>query len=219
MRKRLKNIAFRLFSNRLLRKMDNDTKYQYGNLSIDLQPGIFHPKYFKSSQLLLQWIDKQDLTNTTLIEVGCGSGISSLRAAEGGAEVTAIDINPKAVDQLIRNAEKNDLELRAIHSDLFDSVTEKQFNYVLINPPFYPKSPANDAEHAWYCGEGFEYFHKLFRQLNERAQTKGILMTLSDDCDLHRIQSIAAEYNYSFKEIERTKNFWEINYLFEIIQN
>ena len=215
-RKKLKNILFRLFSKRIVRKMENDRSYSYKNLQIEMEPGVFHPKYFDSSKMILDWIETHDLAGKTIIEVGCGSGIASLRAAQKGANVWAIDINPKAIELLKKNAESNGVQLKALESDLFAQVDDTTFDFVLINPPFYPKNPTTDAEKAWFCGAGFEYFHALFDQLKKRNISSGIFMTLSDDCDLERIRSIAKEQGYEFKLIKTKKSFFEKNFLFEI---
>lgn len=181
-----------------------------------MQPGIFHPRYFDSSRLLLNWVESNDLVGKTIIEVGSGSGIASLRAAQKGANVWSIDINPRAIALLKKNAEQNGISITALESDLFDRVDNTHFDFLLINPPFYPKNPANDAEKAWFCGAGFEYFHSLFQQLRQRAISSGIIMTLSDDCDLETIQAIAKEQGYQF-ELRRTKSsVFEKNFLFEI---
>lgn len=216
MRKKMQHIWSRLFSRHMLRKIERDRQFRHGDIIIELYPGIFHPGYFKSSRLLLNWVDATPLEGKTVIEVGAGSGITSLSAAKKGADVWAIDINPAAVEQLQKNAESNDLKLTIRESDLFANVDEIVFDFVLINPPFYPKNPRNAAEKAWYCGEGFEYFHALFQQLKNRQQSQGILMTLSDGCDLERIQSIATEYGYSFAERQRIRSFFEVNFLFEV---
>lgn len=196
--------------------MENDRSYSYGSLQIALEPGVFHPKYFESSQMLLAWVESNELTGKSIIEVGCGSGISSLRAAQKGANVFSIDINPQAIQLIQKNAVSNKISLEALESDLFTSVPNTHFDFVLINPPFYPKNPKTDAEQAWFCGEGFEYFHQLFQQLKERKIYRGIYMTLSDGCDLERIQSIAKEHAYTFHLKDTKKSFFEKNFLFEI---
>ena len=216
MRKKLKNIWFRLFSNRIVKKMENDRSYRYKNLSIKLEPGVFHPKYFDSSQILLNWVETNDVSGKTIIEIGCGSGIASLRAAQIGANVWAIDISPKAISLLKKNAASNGVQLKAMESDLFSAIDDTQFDFILINPPFYPKNPRSDAEKAWFCGAGFEYFHALFDQLKQRKIAGGIFMTLSDDCDLERIQSIAKEHGYSLHLRRTKKSFFERNFLFEV---
>lgn len=216
MRKRLKNIWFRMFAGKKLRKIEHDLSYKYGSITIALQPGIFHPRYFKSSQLLLKWIEDQDLNNRKIVEVGSGSGIASLRAAQKGGQVIAIDINPKAINQLTANALDNNLRIDVIESDLFDNVPNQAFDSILINPPFYPKKARSFAEKAWFCGEEFEFYQKLFHQLNEREYHEGIIMTLSDDCDLDRIQKIAQSCGYRFYKEAEVRSIFERNYLFNI---
>ena len=48
-----------------------------------------------------------------VVELGCGLGLPSLVAAAGGAEVTATDWAPEAVELLRRNAARNELDLSA----------------------------------------------------------------------------------------------------------
>lgn len=215
-RKRLKSVWFRMFAARQLRKIERDLSYRYGDLKLILEPGIFHPKYFKSSQLLLQHVETSDVLGKKVLEMGSGSGITALLATRKGAIVTAVDINPKATEVLIANAERNDLKLEVVTSDLFDSVREEDFEMILINPPFYPKQPRSFAEHAWFCGTEFEYFQKLFHQMNEWNLHSGIFMTLSDDCDLEKIKAIARNNGFEF-ELKRTaRSLFEKNFLFEL---
>jgi release factor glutamine methyltransferase len=200
----------------MVRKIENDRSYRYKSLNIEIEPEVFHPKYFDSSQMLLNWVETQEISGKTIIEVGCGSGITSLRAAQKGAKVWAVDINPKAITLLQKNAELNAVPLNVLESDLFEQVDNVFFDFVLINPPFYPKNPTSDAEKAWFCGSNFEYFEKLFTQLKDRNITSGIYMTLSDDCDLKRIQSIAKNYGYTFELREVKRRFFEKNFFFEV---
>lgn len=196
--------------------MENDRTFQYEGITIDLQPGIFHPKYFKSSLLLIEFAKKQAEPKKHFLEIGSGSGIASLVAAKHGAEVTALDINKKAVDQLIENAKKNKLKLTVIESDLLDQLVQQKFDCVLINPPFYPKKARSHAEHAWFCGENYEYFIKLFEQLDTRGIHGDIYMTLSSDCQIDVIFKLAAERGYSYEKIETKRSLLERNYLFEL---
>ena len=48
-----------------------------------------------------------------VVELGCGLGVPSLVAAARGAQVTATDWAPDAIDLLRRNAERNGLQLTA----------------------------------------------------------------------------------------------------------
>jgi len=58
-----------------------------------------------------------NLAGLGVVELGCGLGIPSLIAAAGGAQVTAVDWAPEAIELLQRNARRNGLELDAVHAD------------------------------------------------------------------------------------------------------
>ena len=57
------------------------------------------------------------LDGARVVELGCGLGVPSLVAAARGARVTAVDWAAEAVDLLRENAERNGIELRAVHAD------------------------------------------------------------------------------------------------------
>jgi predicted nicotinamide N-methyase len=58
-----------------------------------------------------------DLAGQRVVELGCGLGVPSLVAARRGAEVTATDWAPEAIELLRRNAERNGL---ALHAEVWD---------------------------------------------------------------------------------------------------
>lgn len=191
--------------------------YRYKDIRTTVLPGVFHPHLIISTKLLLEFLEPVEMTNKSFLELGCGSGIISVQAALKGAKVTASDINPKAAENAAKNAAKNNVELQAIESDLFDKLTEQQFDFIVINPPYYPANPDTDIDYAWFCGENFEYFTRLFSQLRNHL-TKGatVYMILSQDCELEKIQSIAQEHNFEFKlELEK-KVMGEVNYIFSV---
>ncbi|MBL4704409.1 MAG: methyltransferase [Flavobacteriales bacterium] len=218
MKKKIKGTINRLFGNQLLKVIETDNSFSYQEINLDIPVGVFHPKYFTSSKLLMNFMEEEQMQKKIILELGCGSAITSFIAHRNGGIVTSSDISEVAISNLRTNQEKNNVNFEAICSNLFDSIPDKLFDYILINPPYYPKNPTNEKEHAWYCGESFDYFKKLFKQLSERKIQQGIFMTLSNDCELDKIKEIAAQYSYFFKEIKADKNLAEINYLFEVVQ-
>ena len=54
-----------------------------------------------------------DVSGLRVVELGCGLGVPALVAAARGADVTATDWAPDAIELLRENAERNGLELRA----------------------------------------------------------------------------------------------------------
>lgn len=191
-------------------------KYRYQNIEVIVYPEVFPPHFTISTKLLLDFIKPLDLKEKKVLELGCGSGIISLLAASKGALVTASDINKTALKALEKASIKNALPVQIIYSNLFDELQEKHFDYIIINPPYYPKTPKNTKEHAWFCGENFEYFEKLFQQLPSYIEHSEMLMILSEDCDLEKITTIAQQYALKFKKVLEKKVMTETNYIFKV---
>jgi len=189
--------------------------YSYNGIEVMVMPDVFPPQYTMSTKILLDFINHLDVKNKTVLELGCGSGIIALYAASKEAIVTASDINTIALKALKKAALKNTLVVDIIHSNLFTAITNISFDYVIINPPYYPKTPKNIKEQAWFCGESFEYFKDLFHQLSKR-QDKHVFMILSEDCDINTIKQIALDYQIQLDvELEKTV-IAEQNFIFRI---
>lgn len=191
-------------------------KYSYKGINVFVHPEVFPPHYTISTKILLEFIDNINLNKKTFLELGCGSGIISLFAASKGAVVTAVDINNKALEYLKNASKVNNISLDVKYSDLFSEIMDSQFDYIIINPPYYPKTPKNQKEQAWFCGEDFEYFRNLFLEISNRKMKEDIFMILSVDCDINSIKNISNSYNLEMKSIFETKNLGERNYIFKI---
>ena len=190
----------------------------YDNICIKVHPDVFPPQLTLSTTILLGFVANLDLKNKTFLELGCGSGIISLLAAKNGANATASDINQTALDFLETNASKNNLKLKITYSDLFGNLKNQTFDYIIINPPYYPKTPKNIKERAWFCGENFEYFEKLFIQLpNFLLPETKCYMILSQDCDIEKIKAIALKNTMTFELVLEKKELVETNFIFRIV--
>jgi predicted DNA binding CopG/RHH family protein len=75
-------------------------------------------------------------------------------------------------------------------------------------------------EAAWFCGEDFDYFKRLFEQLPSHTQKQTqILMILSEDCDLTLIKNIASQQGFLFKKRSERVIKGEPNFIFSIQRN
>jgi release factor glutamine methyltransferase len=212
-----KKLLFPLLSSAYNIYSSKERSYSYKGINVRVMPGVFHPGLFFSTKLLVEYISKFDLNSKTVLELGAGSGLISVCCAKQNAKVTATDINPTAIKNIIKNAELNNVKLEVIESDLFDKIEMIKFDYIIINPPYFPKNPKSEKELAWFCGNDFQYFEKLFAQLNNyKTQETIVLMILSEDCDLQRITSIANENHFSMNIVFQKKVFGETNYIFRI---
>lgn len=189
----------------------------YDAICIKVHPDVFPPHLTISTKILLDFISEMKLNDKFFLELGCGSGIISLLAARKGAKVTATDINETALEYLKVNATKNGLNLDIVKSDLFEKLENNTFDYIIINPPYYPKKAKNIKEQAWFCGENFEYFESLFEQLPSFLNENTFCyMILSEDCEIENIIQMATKNNLKFQLIFNKKSYFEMNYIYQI---
>jgi len=197
--------------------LTNKRSYKYKNLDITVLPGVFHPGLFISTKQLLLLVDGLQLKSKQVLELGAGTGTVAIYCAKQGAIVTATDINPTAIENVNLNAEQNSVNVKTVISDLFDDIQQQAFDYIFINPPYYPKKPTNNEEHAWFCGEEFEYFKKLFSQIEKYINSdSNVFMILSEDCALDTIQEIANNNNINLELHKKAKVWLEWNYIFSL---
>jgi release factor glutamine methyltransferase len=141
----------------------------------------------------------------------------SFVAEKKGAVVTATDIGEAAIAGLQINKGKLHSGITVIRSNLFDEIPAQAFDFIIINPPYYPENPESDSQLAWYCGTNFEFFEKLFSQLRGFVHKDSrIMMVLSEDCNILHISKIAAKNRFTLTEVQRRKFWWEWNYIFEV---
>ncbi len=195
-------------------------KYSYQDIEVLVHPEVFPPHLTLSTKILLDFISEFELQNKTFLELGCGSGIISLLASKKGALVTASDINKTALKYLEKASEENGLEVDCVYSNLFENLQGNSFDYIIINPPYYPKQPKNIKEESWFCGEKFEYFEGLFQQLPvSLSKENQTYMILSEDCQIEKITTMASENKLSFQEVFKSKKIGEINTIYSITQS
>lgn len=80
-------------------------------VNILMDPGLaFGTGYHASTRLCLQWLATQDLTDTIVVDYGCGSGILAVAALKMGARYAyCVDIDPQAVTATHENASINNV--------------------------------------------------------------------------------------------------------------
>lgn len=215
--KLIKKFLFPILSYVYKTYSSKERNYTFNGLKLKILPGVFHPGFFFSTKFLISHLSKYDLKGKQVLELGAGSGMISLFCANKGAFVNSSDISLTAVENVKLNAKMNNCDITVFHSDLFDSIPKQQFDFIVINPPYFPKDAENESELAWFCGSEFQYFEKLFRQITDFLYPSTVaLMVLSEDCDISRIQSIAGKNKVEMKLKETEKFFGEENFIFQL---
>lgn len=157
---------------------------------------------------VLRTINKYQLTNINLIDVGTGSGCiivslaKILQEKSLAANFYALDVSRKALAVARKNAQRNGLTscINFVYSDLLDHIDKKVFeqpviitaNLPYLNPNQVKNSPTIQKEPkiALLAGvDGLDLYRCLFRQIKEKREViKNKLLIL---CEIDEAQTAA----------------------------
>lgn len=117
--------------------------------SIDIaeDPEVYPPS--DDSILLIESLDV--IPREKVLEVGCGSGVVSIHCAKNGCYVTAVDVNPRAVELARRNSVANETDIRVLESDVYGNV-DGVFDTIMFNLPYLPVDEEGLLAKAWSGG-------------------------------------------------------------------
>lgn len=118
-------------------------------LDITVRPPILipRPETEQLCTLLIEKIQKASQNNLSILDMCTGSGCIALALAQAfpQANVYAVDISPEACALAKENAQKNNITIQVLQSDLFTQVpAENKFDVIVSNPPYI--SPREWAE-------------------------------------------------------------------------
>lgn len=155
-------------------------------IKLNMHESVYEPR---EDSLLLAKVLEEELerckakneSKKSVLEIGCGSGLLSIIAAKRGCDVTAADINPAAVECAERNAELNNVRIKAVLSNLFDNAGGK-FGLIVFNPPYLPEEQTEDSM-AWAGGKNLEVITRFIENaklhLNDNGRILIVISSLS----------------------------------------
>ena len=191
--------------------------YSFRGLRIVVEKDTFNPVLFHSSIDMIDHVESNGYAPGKLLELGCGSAMMGIYFARQGWTVTCSDISHSALENAHLNARNNKVNVEFVQGDLFENLEDSSFDLILINPPFFPSDPENDGQRAWYCGSSFEYYTKLFSQLNERRRDgEEVLMVLSDQANITEILKKAEYEGLSMSRLMVKPHFYEDIFIYRI---
>jgi release factor glutamine methyltransferase len=132
----------------------------YG-LPFMVTPSVFNPRVPRTGQFLASNIDARLVSpESEVLDMGTGSGVCAVFAANHARRVVAVDINAAAVRCASINTLLNHLDhkIEVRRGDLFEPVRGEQFDLVLFNPPFVRGAPKDSRDGAWRSSDVAERF-------------------------------------------------------------
>jgi len=122
------------FGNRLWVVPNNMDAPDENAVNLRLDPGLaFGTGTHPTTALCLQWLDQHDVSNKTLLDYGCGSGILAIAGLLLGATMAeGVDIDPQAITASNDNAINNNVDDK-LQVFLPEDYRAKQYDVVMAN--------------------------------------------------------------------------------------
>ena len=157
--------------------------------------GVYRPA--EDSTLLLRHALPR--VSGSVLDMGTGSGFIAVAvASEPGVErVTAVDVDPEAVEAARKMAEEAcvSCSIEFLVSDLFKGLHDERFDWILFNPPYLPSEGRAD-EASWSGGgRGCEVILRFLNEAPDYLRPGGAI-----------IMVISSQTGVDMGEIEMTYN-------------
>ena len=183
------------------------TKFYYGSMELEVPESVYSPE--EDSLLLAKHIERLDLGDKSVLEVGCGSGFLSIVAAKGGATVTATDINEEAVEITKLNTKANSFAIKAVKSDMFSAI-KGTFDLIIFNPPYLPVEEG-ETDPTYAGGKsGREVIERFAAGVKSRLKPNGsVLMVISSLTGEREVIDLFSKEKMKASTVAREKIPWE----------
>jgi release factor glutamine methyltransferase len=186
-------------------------------IPIEISRNVFSPKFYCSSTFMAKNI--RILPGEVILDMGSGSGIQAIVAAQTALKVVAIDINPEAVQYAKRNitANKLDKKINVIQGDLFSSLSSNEkFDVIIFTPPYLDGIPRTYLEHALFDPEK-DLARRFFSEAGNYLKHGGyVQMLYSSLADHEKVLKIADALGWIYKKTAEYKIATECFYIYKL---
>lgn len=136
-----------------------------------------------------------DITNSDILDLGCGYGPIGIYMSYLKNNVDMIDINSRAVELSKKNASVNKVSVNAFTSDMYENVT-KEYDYIISNPPIRV---------------GNEILYKLLFDADKYLKNKGHLIIVINKDQGAKTVAKKLEEIYDVSILNKNKGFFVID--------
>lgn len=171
-----------------------------------------HPKVYEPAEDTFLLAENLDIKRRDeILEIGTGTGLIAVIAAQRSRRVVATDINEHAIKCALKNTITNrtyNVELK--EGNLFEPVEGEKFDLILFNTPYLPTDEDekidNELNAAFDGGlEGRDTINQFLEGLKEHLKEKGrvqlVQSSLSDnDKTISKLEELGFEAEITASE-------------------
>lgn len=151
-------------------------RFMLHGMAIETPAGVYSPHETSSTRFVCDNFLPLGLLNADpggkALEIGSGAGAISILLAKNGWDVTAVDIDPIAVEATLQNAKTNKVSLTAFESNLFSSV-EGKFDVIVFNQPLFHKATEIVLNERTLSSQGSDLYKRFMRQALQHLTENG----------------------------------------------
>lgn len=175
----------------------------YGNI-IKINENVLIPR-FETEYLVqktINYLNKLNIINPNILEVGTGSGcISIALKKEIDCNIEAIDINNEAIKIAKENAKNNDVNIDFKACDIRQFKSEEKYDLIISNPPYVPYNSEIDEkikyepQNAIYAdNNGVYYYNIILNKIKNNLKDKYLISFEIGDKEGSLIKDIVNKY-------------------------
>jgi release factor glutamine methyltransferase len=180
---------------------------EYNGIVIYTHPNVYEPA--EDTFLLAENLDIK--RRDEVLEIGTGTGLITVVAAQKSKNVTATDINEDAVKCALKNTITNrTYNVKLKQGNLFEPVKDEKFDLILFNTPYLPTEENEKFDEeinaAWDGGADGratidKFLDEVKNHLNEGGRVQLVQSSLSDnEKTIQKLEELGFEANITARE-------------------